>query len=216
MIYSHSYYYSYYQEKREQMKKVKQKPMEDSLFKLLIFVNIIQFLNTVLNVVHKLGLILSPNAHIAMAILSIIVLMGYSGVLNTIFLKRKFSFGRVFYLVIAIISQVVIFILSFLSFYNIIGYPDAIAIIHGIVGFITIINFTAAVLVVDEQQKEMENEERIKENKKLKEKMEILEKITRRASIVPIKYGRTTVGQSTVRGSINFPVEEASFLNEEN
>ena len=46
--------------------------------------------------------------------------------------------------------------------------------------------------------------------------MEILEKITRRASIVPIKYGRTTVGQSTVRGSINFPVEEASFLNEEN
>lgn len=32
-------------------------------------------------------------------------------------------------------------------------YFDAIAIIHALVGFITIINFTAAVLVVDEQQK---------------------------------------------------------------
>ena len=46
--------------------------------------------------------------------------------------------------------------------------------------------------------------------------MKVLEKITRRASIVPVKYGRTTIGQSTVRGSINFPVEEVSFLNQEN
>ena len=125
---------------------------DDSLIKFLVFVNVVQFINTVLNVIHKLGIIHGPNAHIAMALLCMIILMGYSGILNTLFLKRKFSFGRILYLVLAIVSQVVILILSFLAFANIMTYFDAIAIIHGIFGFIVIINFTAAVLVVDEQQ----------------------------------------------------------------
>lgn len=128
----------------------------------------VQFINTTLNVIHKLGKIPSSNAHIAMAILSIIVLMGYSGVLNTIFLQRKFTFGRMLYLSIAIVSQIVILILSCLSYANVITYFDAIAIIHGIVGFITIINFTAAVIVVDEQQREMNQEQEAKDNKILK------------------------------------------------
>lgn len=118
--------------------------------------------------IHKLGKIPSSNAHIAMAILSIIVLMGYSGVLNTIFLQRKFTFGRMLYLSIAIVSQIVILVLSCLSYANVITYFDAIAIIHGIVGFITIINFTAAVIVVDEQQREMNQEQEAKDNKILK------------------------------------------------
>ena len=88
-----------------------------------------------------------------MAILSIISLMGYSGILNTIFLRRKFHFGRILYLLLAILSQIVILILSILAFAKVMTYFDAIAIIHALVGFITIINFTAAVLVVDEQQK---------------------------------------------------------------
>ena len=183
--------------------------MDDSLLKLLVFVNVIQFFNTVLNVTHKLGLIASPNAHIAMAILSIIVLMGYSGVLNTIFLKRKFSFGRILYLAIAIVCQIIILILSILSGANVIQYFDAIAIIHGIVGFITIINFTAAVLVVDEQQREMNGEESKREAEKLKARIKLLEKVTRRASIVPLNYGRSTVGgRSTIAAALSFPDEE--------
>ena len=83
-----------------------------------------------------------------MAILSLIALAGYSGILNTIFLRRKFHMGRILYLVLAILSQVIILILSILSFDNVISYLDAITTIHALVGFITVINFTAAVLVV--------------------------------------------------------------------
>lgn len=127
--------------------------MDESLIKFLVFINAINVINTVLNVVHKLGIIQGPNAHIAMAILSLISLAGYSGILNTIFLRRKFHMGRILYLLLAILAQVVILILSILSFANVMTYFDAIAIIHALYGFITIINFTAAVLVVAEQQK---------------------------------------------------------------
>lgn len=127
--------------------------MDPSLFKLLIFINAVQIINTILNVIHKLKIIHGPNAHIAMAILSMISLAGYSGILNTIFLRRKFMFGRIFYMSIAMGAQVAILILSIMSFDKIMTYFEAIAIIHGLVGFITIINFTAAVMVVDEQHK---------------------------------------------------------------
>ena len=94
-----------------------------------------------------------------MAILSMIALAGYSGILNTIFLKRKFLFGRILYMVLAMAAQVVILILSIMAFDSIMTYFEAIAIIHALVGFITVINFTAAILVVDDQQKELEDEE---------------------------------------------------------
>ena len=123
--------------------------MDPALFKLMMFINAIQVINTILNVIHKLRIIQGPNAHIAMAILSMISLAGYSGILNTIFLKRKFMFGRIFYMVIAMSAQVAILILSIMSFDKIMTYFEAIAIIHGLVGFITVINFTAAVMVVD-------------------------------------------------------------------
>ena len=123
--------------------------MDPALFKLMMFINAIQVINTILNVIHKLRIIHGPNAHIAMAILSMISLAGYSGILNTIFLKRKFMFGRIFYMVIAMSAQVAILILSIMSFDKIMTYFEAIAIIHGLVGFITVINFTAAVMVVD-------------------------------------------------------------------
>jgi hypothetical protein len=85
----------------------------------------------------------------AMALLCIIILLGYSGILNTIFLKRKFQFGRKLYLSIAITSQIAVLILSFLSYYDVMTYFLAIAIIHAIFGFIVMINFTSAVLCVD-------------------------------------------------------------------
>lgn len=127
--------------------------MKDSLLKLLFFINIIQFINTVVNVMHYLTLIHGPNAHIVIAILSIVGLMGYSGVLNAIFLKRKLELGRILFLILAMFVQIVILILSILAFSNIISYFASVAIIHGLVGLISIFNFTAAVLVVHEQQK---------------------------------------------------------------
>ena len=57
-----------------------------------------------------------------MAILSMISLAGYSGVLNTIFLRRKFIFGRILYMVIAMAAQVVILILSIMAFDAIMTY----------------------------------------------------------------------------------------------
>ena len=96
--------------------------MDPSLFKLLIFINAVQIINTILNVIHKLKLIQGPNAHIAMAILSMISLAGYSGVLNTIFLRRKFLLGRIFYMVIAMGAQVAILILSIMSFIQVMTY----------------------------------------------------------------------------------------------
>lgn len=127
--------------------------MDPLLLRILVIVNLLLIISTILNVIHKLTIINGPNAHIAIAILSLLVLFGYSGVLNTMFLKRKFHTGRTIYLVVAGASQLAILILSFLSYYNVMTYFDAIAIIHAIMGFITIINFTCAVLVVDEQQK---------------------------------------------------------------
>ena len=127
--------------------------MDPLLLRILVIVNILLIISTIINVIHKLTIIHGPNAHIAIAILSLLVLFGYSGVLNTMFLKRKFHTGRTLYLVIAALSQLTILVLSFLSFYNVMTYFDAIAVIHAIMGFITIINFTCAVLVVDEQQK---------------------------------------------------------------
>lgn len=96
--------------------------MDPALFKLLVFINVIQVMNTFLNVIHKLKLIQGPNAHIAMAILSMISLAGYSGVLNTIFLKRRFHFGRILYMVVAMLAQAVILVLSILAFDNVMTY----------------------------------------------------------------------------------------------
>jgi len=89
----------------------------------------------------------------AMALLCIVILLGYSGILNTIFLKRKFQFGRKLYLTIAISSQIVVLVLSLLSYYDVMTYFVSIAIIHAIFGIIVMVNFTCAVLCVDEQQK---------------------------------------------------------------
>ena len=96
--------------------------MDDALFKLLIFINAVQVINTILNVIHKLKIIQGPNAHIVMAILSLIALAGYSGVMNTIFLRRKFIFGRYFYMLIAIASQVAILVLSIMSYIGAMTY----------------------------------------------------------------------------------------------
>jgi hypothetical protein len=126
--------------------------MDPFLIRLLIFLNILNVFNTILNVIHKLEYIHGPSAHMAMAFLSIIILLGYSGILNTVFLKRKFHCGRIFYLVIAVTCQCIVLVFSFLSYYEIITYFKAIAIIHALFGFITMINFTAAVMVVHEQQ----------------------------------------------------------------
>ena len=94
-----------------------------------------------------------------MALLSIIILLGYSGILNTVFLKRKFHFGRILYLSVAIFCQSLVMTFSFLAYYKVMTYFIAIAIIHALFGFIVMINFTSAVLVVHEQQVEMEVEE---------------------------------------------------------
>ena len=132
--------------------------MDSFLLKILVLVNALLVISTVINVIHKLKIIQGPNAHIAIAILSILVLFGYSGVLNTLFLGRRFHRGRIIYLVIAGLSQVVILILSFLALYNVMTYFNAIAIIHAIAGFITMVNFTCAVIVVYEQQVEIEGD----------------------------------------------------------
>lgn len=126
--------------------------MDPFLLKILVLVNILLVISTIINVIHKLEIIQGPNAHIAIAILSILVLFGYSGVLNTVFLKRRFHRGRIIYLLVAGASQLAILILSFLSYYNVMTYFLAIAIIHAIMGFITMVNFTCAVIVVYEQQ----------------------------------------------------------------
>jgi multisubunit Na+/H+ antiporter MnhF subunit len=127
--------------------------MDPLLLRILVIMNVLLAISTVVNVIHKLTIINGPNAHIAIAILSLLVLFGYSGVLNTMFLKRRFHLGRRLYLAVAGLSQITILILSFLSYYGVMTYFDAIAIIHALMGFITILNFTCTVLVVDEQQK---------------------------------------------------------------
>ena len=126
--------------------------MDKFLLQLLILINLLMVINTVINVIHKLTIIHGPNAHIAMAIRSLLVLFGYSGVLNTLFLKRKFYRGRIYYIVFAAAAQVVILVLSFLSYYYVMTYFCAIAIIHAIMGIIVMVNFTCAVIVIVEQQ----------------------------------------------------------------
>ena len=123
--------------------------MDPLLLRILVVVNALLIISTVINVIHKLKIINGPNAHIAIAILSLLALFGYSGVLNTLFLKRRFHLGRKLYLLIAGLSQLIILLLSFLSYYNVMTYFVAIAVIHALMGFITIINFSCAVLVVD-------------------------------------------------------------------
>lgn len=83
-----------------------------------------------------------------MAILSMMILGGYSGILNTIFLNRKFTVGRIAYIAGAILGQASILILSILAWVKIITYFLAIAIIHGLLGLIVALNFVCAVHVV--------------------------------------------------------------------
>ena len=154
--------------------------MEPFLIRILVLINMLLVISTVINVIHKLKIIQGPNAHIAIAILSLLVLFGYSGVLNTVFLKRRFYRGRIIYIVLAALSQGIILILSFLSYYNVMTYFDAIAIIHAIMGIIVMINFTCAVIVIREQQEEIDNDEIKSENAKLKRKIEALELLTKR------------------------------------
>ena len=123
--------------------------------KMLVFMTILQIFSTIINVIHKLKLISGPNAHVAIAILSMIVLFGYSGILNTLFLRRKFLLGRIIYMGFAMISQLAILMLSIFAWVGVMSYFNAIAIIHGLMAFITIINFAAAVMVVDEQHQEL-------------------------------------------------------------
>ena len=133
--------------------------MDALLIRILVLVNMLLVVSTVINVIHKLRIISGPNAHIAIAILSLLVLFGYSGVLNTIFLKRRFYRGRIWYLTVASFTQLVILILSFLSYYNVMTYFTAIAVIHALMGFITMVNFSCAVIVVIEQQREIDEDE---------------------------------------------------------
>lgn len=145
--------------------------MDKLLVQILVLVNMLLLISTVINVVHKLQLISGPNAHIAIAILSLLVLFGYSGVLNTVFLKRRFYRGRVYYIAIAAATQFTILILSFLSYYNVMTYFLAIAIIHALMGFITMVNFTCAVIVVIEQQREIDNDVNKSDNARLRKKI---------------------------------------------
>lgn len=133
--------------------------MDALLIRILVLVNMLLVVSTVINVIHKLRIISGPNAHIAIAILSLLVLFGYSGVLNTIFLKRRFYRGRIWYLTFASFTQLIILILSFLSYYNVMTYFTAIAVIHALMGFITMVNFSCAVIVVIEQQREIDEDE---------------------------------------------------------
>ena len=126
--------------------------MDEMLMKILVFITALQIINTVINVIHKLRYIHGPPAHVAIAILSMLILFGYSGILNSLFLKRKFSVGRIAYIVVAVTSQFVILSLAIMAWTKFITYYLAIAIIHGIMGFIVAINFICAVAVVHEQQ----------------------------------------------------------------
>ena len=161
--------------------------MEKLLIQITVLVNFLLVISTVINVIHKLKIIQGPNAHIAIAILSILVLFGYSGILNTIFLRRKFYLGRIIYIGLAVSCQVVILTLSFLSYYNIMTYFDAIAIIHAIMGLIVMINFTCAVIVVIEQQREIDNDPHNSRNAKLRKKMQALEALMRRHTYIELE-----------------------------
>ena len=150
--------------------------------KILVFMVALQVMSTIVNVIHKLRLIDGPPAHVAIAILSMIVLFGYSGILNTLFLQKKFFMGRIIYMVVAMGSQLVILLLSIFAWVGVMTYFNAIAIIHGIVGFITIINFYCAVIVVDVQQKELQDEEDARNKAKLDKFNVFVHKITRESS----------------------------------
>lgn len=80
-----------------------------------MFLSALGIFNTIINVLNKLNLLDGPPTRVAQAVLSIIVLFGYTGVLNTVFLKKKFMLGRLIFMVFAIISQIVILTLAILS-----------------------------------------------------------------------------------------------------
>ena len=124
--------------------------MDKLLMKILIMMNLLLTISPAVNACQKLNMIEGPPAHIIISLLSEIVLFGYIGVLNAIFLKKKFYRGRVLYIDGACSCQFVILILSFLSYLKIISYNLAIVIIYAIMGLITMINFTCAVIVVIE------------------------------------------------------------------
>lgn len=126
--------------------------MDETLKKVLVFIVALQIMNTVVNVLHKLEYLQGPPSHVAMAILSTMILFGYSGILNSIFLKRRFTIGRIAYIIGAVTGQLSILVLSILSWVNIMTYFVAIAIIHGIMGLIITLNFICAVHVVHEQK----------------------------------------------------------------
>ena len=133
--------------------------MNECLGKMLLFITFLSIINTFINVIHKMELIHGPPAHVAMAILCMIILFGYSGILNTLFLKRRFMLGRIAYMIVAMGSQSVVLILSILAWMEIITYLHAIAIIHAIFGFIVTINFMCAVWCVEEQRKDLQEVE---------------------------------------------------------
>lgn len=96
--------------------------MDPFLLKILFLVNAMLVISTTVTVVYKLGMINGPNAHIVIAILSILVLIGYTGVLNAVFLQKRFRQGRIFYILVAALIQFTILVLSFLSVYNVLQY----------------------------------------------------------------------------------------------
>ena len=127
--------------------------MKKLLLEILIFLNLLLVISTAVNVVQKLTLISGPSAHIIIALINILVIFGYIGVLNTLFLKKKFYVGRIIYITTASVCQFVILVLSFLAYFNIMSYSLVIVIIYAISGFITMVNFSCAVLVIVEQQR---------------------------------------------------------------
>ena len=141
--------------------------MNEALLKMLAFITALQIFNTIINVIHKLEIIHGPPAHVAIAILSMIIIFGYSGILNQLFLNRKLQLGRKIYLSFAFTSQLVILTLAILAWVEVITYFHAIAVIHAILGLIVAVNFVGAVLVVDEQEREIKEE---KDKKRLMNK----------------------------------------------
>lgn len=126
--------------------------MDERLMKILAFIVALQIMSTTINVLHKLEYLSGAHSHVAMAILSTMILLGYSGILNTIFLKRKFTAGRIAYIIGAFLGQLTILILSIMAWVGVVTYFSAIAIIHGIMGLIVTLNFVCAVHVVHEQK----------------------------------------------------------------
>jgi hypothetical protein len=121
-----------------------------------VFVTLLQIFNTIIGVLDKLKHIDGPPARFACALLNILVLLGYSGILNTIFLKRNLQRARIVYLFIAIAIQITILILAILSWTeSILTYYVANAVIQGLTGILTAINLICTVFVVNEQHEDL-------------------------------------------------------------